>query len=164
MKNPLIPKNRKRRSDSKYRPKFSKDLRDGLRRDGKSVAEVCQIWGISRANYDQWSKSIPIFTEAVEIGNIDCEAFWTKTYRAVACGEQEGNAGLLKQAAMNEFGYTDKSEVKSHHEEEIRIIEIIAMASPVTKIIEHKDAQQLEHNASESTSSFNTESETIRQS
>lgn len=175
MKNPLAPKKRKRRSDCKYRPKFARELRNGLRAEGMSEAEVCKHFGISKNNYNQWKNSIASFAEAVEIGEIDYQSWWAKTYRQAACGEIEGNAGLLKYAATNVLGWADKSEVKSHHEEEIRIIEITQIEAPKLNIIEHDLSQPslLEHvetittngtHASESTSSINTQSNSICQS
>ncbi len=160
MKNPLKPKKRKRRSDCKYRPKFARELREGLRADGKSVAEVCKHFGISFDNYNQWSKTIPAFEEAVKIGEIDYQAWWAKTYREAASGEIEGNAGLLKYAASNVLGWSEKSESKVSIDEEIRVIEIVQAETPKITIIEH---EKLESNASESTSSFNSESTSVLQ-
>lgn len=161
MINPLKPKKKKRRSDSKYRPKFARELREGLRADGKSIAEVCRYFGISFDNYNQWFKNIPEFERAVKIGEMDYQSWWAKTYRDVASGLQEGNAGLLKYAATNVLGWAEKTESKSHHEEEIRIIEITQIESPKINIIEH-EVQQLEHYAGESISSVNTESNKVR--
>ncbi len=159
MRNPLTPKKRKRRIDCKYRPKYARELREGLREDGKSVPEVCKLWGISYDNYNKWKQTIPSFAKAVDIGEIDYQAWWAKTYRQAACGEIEGNAGLLKYAATNVLGWAEKSEINSHHEEEIRIIEITQIEPPQTRIIEHQQALQIENHASESTSSFNTKSD-----
>lgn len=162
MNNPLKPKKRKRRIDSKYRPKFARELREGLRADGMSKSEVCVHFGISLNNYNQWEKSIPAFAEACAIGERDYQAWWAKTYRQAACGEIDGNAGLLKYAATNVLGWAEKSESKVSIDEEVRIIEIIEVTPP-KRIIEHEDVQKLEHYAEENRSTINTESESILQ-
>jgi hypothetical protein len=159
MKNPLEPKKRKRRADSKYRPKYARELREGLREGGMSEAEVCKHFGISRDNYNQWRKSIKAWDDACKQGDLDYQSWWAKTYRDVASGEKEGNAGLLKYAATNVLGWAEKSETKSHHEEEIRIIEITQIEAPKINIIEHENVEQIEYDASESTSSVNPQSD-----
>ncbi len=159
MNNPLLPKKRRRRSDSKYRPKFARELRNGLRENGMSEAEVCKHFGISKDNYRQWKKSIPAFAKAVEIGDIDFEAFWDREFREVATGQKEGNAGCMKVAVAHFNNYiTDKTQSNVNIDEEIRIIEITQIEAPKINIIEHQEIQQIEY-ASESTSSTNPKSD-----
>jgi len=110
--------------NSKYRPKYAKDLRNGLRKDGLSIEEVCSIWGVTVNAYNGWRKTFEKFEEAHLIGEQHKIAWWRQVQRDVACGKTNGNAGVINMALKNEAGYVDKQEVEHKHEEQIRTIKI----------------------------------------
>lgn len=136
---------RKRRIDSKYRPKFARELREGLRTDGKSKAECCQHWGITIDNYNQYLQTEPKFKEAHEIGETDWQAWWWRTYRLGASGAKPFvDAGLLKHASKTILGLVDKVEVKQETPPPVRKITINILSAPkeLPKII---DAEKVEN-------------------
>jgi len=116
-------------TNSKFRPKYSKQLRNGLRADGKSIREICSIWGITKRTYENWRKAHPSFEEAHEIGENDKASWWHKTQRSAATGEIQGNATLISQALKNECDYVDKVEVHNTHDEKITTIRIEMLPS-----------------------------------
>ena len=126
----------------KYRPLFAKQLQDGLRRDGKSIEECCIAWGVATSCYYDWKKKYPKFEDAAEIGERDASAFWARKYRAVATGDEKGNAGLLVFAAKNVMGWADKAEVTNNNNEELRTITINMLPKrPEPKVIEHDSGE-----------------------
>lgn len=110
----------------KYKKKFSRQLKMGLRCDGMSIPEVCGEWGISRTTYYNWIDQYPEFAEAHEIGNRDCASWWYKLTRDAASGKVKANAGIICFAMKNVegVGWADKSEVKSSNSQEIKTINI----------------------------------------
>ncbi len=136
----------KKHGNSKYRPKYAKDLRNGLRKDGKSLEEVCCLWGVTMMAYSAWRKTHPIFEEAHHIGEQDKTSWWRQVQREVASGARPGNAGVINLALKNEAGYTDKQEVHNTHEERISTIKIEMLPSredaALGRIIEHNPDDQ----------------------
>lgn len=114
---------------SKYRKKFTKELLKGLRKDGKSIEEVCLLWGISDQTYQNWRLKYPEFEEAHLIGEMDKKAWWRQLQRQVASGKSAGNAAVINFALKNEAGYVDKQEVHNTHDEKINIIKIEMLPS-----------------------------------
>lgn len=129
--------------NSKYRPKFAKDLRNGIRKDGKSLEEVCNIWGVTIHAYQNWIKTFPTFAEAHQIGEQDKTAWWRQIQRKVASGETSGNAGVINLALKNEAGYVDKQEVAHTHDEQITTIRIEHIQPAQARIIEHVRTENL---------------------
>ncbi len=126
----------------KYNRKYCKQLSRGLRIDGTSIAEVCQLWGITRATYYNWIDQYPEFKSAHECGNRDCAGWWHKLSRAAACGKVKANAGIICFAMKNidEIGWQDKVEVSNVGEEQVKRITISILPPPIPKlenIIEH---------------------------
>lgn len=123
---------------TKYKRKYAKALKEGLREDGKSIAEVCSLWGISETCYHNWCKERPDFKEAHEQGDRDKKAWWFKLQRKVASGESAGNAAVINFALKNEAEYVDKQEVHNTHEEQIHTLVIKTLPSYTQgKVIEH---------------------------
>ena len=132
-----------RRKDCKYNRKYCKQLKRGLRIEGLSIPEVCQIWGICRTTYNKWVEQYPEFKEAHDHGQRDNAAYWNKLARDVASGKVKGNAGVLCFSLKNVdgVGWQDKVEVNSNTQEQIRQINISILPAPVkalTNIIEHE--------------------------
>ncbi len=128
---------------SKYKKKYAKQLKNGLRRDGSSIDEICLGWDITRTTYYNWVQTHPEFKAADEAGNRDCAAWWHWLTRQVAVGEIKGNAGTICFAMKNIQGinWLDKAEVKTTHEEKINTININVLPSreKETLVIEHDD-------------------------
>lgn len=133
----------KKHGNSKYRPKFAKDLRNGLRKDGKSIEEVCCIWGVTVTTYNGWIKTFPMFAEAHQIGEQDKTSWWRLMQREVASGARPGNAGVINLALKNEAGYVDKQEVAHTHDEQITTIRIEHIQPAKTRVIEHVRTENL---------------------
>jgi hypothetical protein len=116
-------------ANSLYKRKYAKDLLNGIRKDGKSIEEVCAVWGVSDDAYHNWRKIHPEFEEAHKVGDSHKRAWWYQIQRKVASGEQTGNAAVINFALKNEAGYVDKQEVHTTHEEQIRTIKIEMLPS-----------------------------------
>ena len=129
--------------NSKYRPKFAKDLRNGLRKDGKSIEEVCCLWGVTTTAYNAWIKTFPTFAEAHQIGEQDKTSWWRLVQREVASGARPGNAGVINLALKNEAGYVDKQEIEHKHDEQITTIRIEHIQPAQTRVIEHVGTENL---------------------
>ena len=128
---------------SLYKKKYAKQLLNGLRADGKSIAEVCAIWGISHDAYSDWRKKYPEFEEAHKQGDRDKQAWWFALQRKVASGEAHGNASVINFALKNEAGYVDKQEVHTTHDEQIRTIkiEMLPARGEIGRIIDAERSQ-----------------------
>lgn len=138
----------KKHGNSKYRPKYAKDLRNGMRKDGKSIEECCSIWGVTDTAYYSWIKTFPTFAEAHKIGEQDKTSWWRLLQREVASGVRPGNAGVINLALKNEAGYVDKQEVAHTHEEQITTIRIEHIPSKPARIIEHERTESLPYEKS----------------
>lgn len=132
-------RNRKRRSDSRYRPKYARALREGAREKGETVPEICKLWGITEGMYKTWLQTEPKFKEAHDRSETDFKAFWGKVYREGAIGDREVDAGLLKHISKTVLGYHDKVEVKHTQEDTPRAITINILPPP-------KELPKLENN------------------
>ncbi len=128
----------------KYNRKYCKQLKRGLRADGMSIEEVCQMWDICRTTYNNWRELHPEFQVAHEYGNRDCAAYWHRLTRAGASGQLKVNAGIICFALKNidGIGWQDKVEVNNAGQEQIKQINISILPAPVQKlphIIEQED-------------------------
>ncbi len=126
----------------KYNKKFTKQLRNGLREDGKSITKVCKLWDITRNTYNYWVDHYPEFKEAHEYGNRDFIIFLEDLAMDVASGKTKGNAGVLIFSLKNAeaLGWRDQVEVTSNPEQ-IHKISINILPAPVkalTHVIEHE--------------------------
>lgn len=126
----------------KYNKKYCKQLKAGLRMDGKSITKLCQIWGVTRTTYNYWVDHYPEFKEAHEYGNRDFIVFLEDLAMDVASGKQKGNAGVLIFSLKNAeaLGWKDQVEV-SGNQEQIHKISINILPAPVKalpNVIEHE--------------------------
>ena len=110
--------------NSKYRPKYARELLNGLRSDGKSIDECCANWGVTITAYNGWRKTHPKFEIAHQQGELDKTSWWRKLQRQVATGEVNGNPGVINLALKNEAGYVDKQEIHNSYDEKIETIKI----------------------------------------
>ena len=117
---------------------------NGLRKDGKSIEEVCLLWGVSDKAYHAWREAHPEFEEAHRRGEMDKKAWWLQLQRKVASGESAGNAAVINFALKNEAGYVDKQEVHNTHDERISTIKI-EMLPPRTERLEHGNIIDVEN-------------------
>lgn len=121
----------------KYNRKYCKQLTRGLRADGLSIEEVCQMWGICRSTYNYWVDTHPEFATAHEFGKRDFVAYWHKLTRQVAAGEKKGNAGVLCFSMKNAegVGWKDKVEVDNVSDEQIKQINISILPAPIHGLV-----------------------------
>ncbi len=132
---PVRPKRRrKRRCDSKYNEKFTKQLRSGIRykEGGLSVVELCSRWRISRDTFYDWLDTIPEFAEAYKLSQADAAAWWHKQYRGIVTGEIKGHGGAAIFAMTNieGIGWASKVDVNTSSEQTIGAININILEAP----------------------------------
>lgn len=106
---------------SKYRPKFAKELRNGLRRNPDvycgteylmSIERICWRWGITAKTYWNWVNEFTSFREAHEHAEIDfivmCQEWVTKE----GMKGKHANSILTKYLMSNiGSGMADKKEI-----------------------------------------------------
>lgn len=131
----------------KYKKKYAKQLREGLRDNiHMSIEACCKIWGVAKRTYYNWLEVYPEFAEAHEIGerdyNIQLESLIVKNMT----GEMKGSAPLLCMAAKNKLGWKDKVEVESTGDTAVKRIEIEVVDNRKIQQIEQiKDVNVIEH-------------------
>ena len=123
----------------KYKSLYAKQLRNGLRKDGKSIAECCSDWGIARSLWYKWIENIPEFAEAVEISEIHMEAHFTRSYRDVMEGRTSGNAGMYVNAAKYILGWDGKPEKEKEDLPDVKTItiQVIDNRAPQLTVVEN---------------------------
>lgn len=126
---------------SKYKPSYAKKLRDGLRATGMSIWEVCREFGITEKTYYNWKAEYTSFADACEIGERDYKIFWHKQYIEGLDGSKNGQ--LLKFAAANNLGWSDKKTVETKTETQIQKIEIEVLPTPERKELEQKESNNI---------------------
>jgi transposase-like protein len=111
---------------SKYKKKYAKQLLDGARKNGESIEELCQMWGVTRPTYYAWLQKYPEFRAAAEHGERDVIAYWNKLHRMVSQGQIKGNASCINFAMKNVQGinWADRVEVDNKQEQRINRIEV----------------------------------------
>ena len=127
----------------KYDPKYARQLRKGLRRNGASINKLCQMWDICRTTYNYWIEIHPDFADAVEYGKRDYIVYLEDLAMDVARGDLKGNAGVMIFSLKNAEGlwWKDQVEVTNTGLEQIQRININVLPSPEQKplLIEHED-------------------------
>lgn len=111
-------------AEKKYKPSFTKQLKDGLRKEGLSIEECCDMWGISRALWYVWIKKYPKFAEAAEFAETQYRAWFQRAYRAGMTGAVKMNAGMMKFAAANILEWREKAETSVIHQEQVHTLNI----------------------------------------
>lgn len=116
-------------SESKYKPKYAKQLKNGMRANGKSIEECCVEWGVSRNLWYKWEKAHPKFREAVEMAETQYNAWFMTKYRQGMTGDVKMNAGMMVFAAKNVLGWAEKAETHVIHEEQVHRVQIERLPS-----------------------------------
>jgi len=125
---------------TKYRPKFAKELRNGIRREGLTIEDCCEKWGTTRQTYYNWLDAHKEFAIAHEFGERDFHNYWTDIARQAATGQKKVNAGVLNLVLANFLGFSTKVESKSINEEQIHTINIkVIEGRKQPLLIEHDD-------------------------
>lgn len=138
----LIRKKRKRvykrRCDSKYNEKFTKQLKSGIRykEGGLSVVELCSRWRISKDTFYDWIATIPEFAEAYKLSQSDVARWWHEQYRGIVTGEIKGHGGAAIFAMTNieGIGWASKVDVNTTAEQTIGAININILEAPKRSI------------------------------
>lgn len=135
---------------AKYRPKFARELRDGLRKNGWSIAECCLHWKVSVGTYYNWIEAHPKFAEAATVGELDAAAWWHRLNRDVASGVEKGNAGLIQFALKNIEGinWADKVEVNNTYDEQVHTLNINVLPSYDERML-IEEGEVVEHDSIE---------------
>lgn len=134
-----------------YKKRFAKELKKGMRRDGLTIDEVCQIWNIPCSAYERYIKDEPDFSDAHDIGERDFRCHWQASFRSAAQPHKKGNTGIIKIAAASILGYAEKNKADNSDDEPLRMIKIEIFPRPATlnkpediKIIEGEVVQSQE--------------------
>lgn len=93
---------------TKYRPEMCERIIE-LMREGASQNEVAADLGISHDTIAEWKKSIPEFSESINIGTRLSEAWWERHGRK-QLENRDFNSTLWYMNMKNRFGWRDKSE------------------------------------------------------
>jgi hypothetical protein len=140
---------------TKYKKKYAKELLSGIRRTpditeggreyGWSIERLTWRWGITTKTYYNWVEEFTSFREAHEIGERDFKIYWHQKIED-ACHDKNMNGGVVKFAAANTIGWTDKKEVNSHvtTEEKITAININILPPPHIEELERLDSNVIE--------------------
>ncbi len=130
----------KRRCDSKYHEKFTKQLKSGIRykEGGLSVVELCSRWRISRDTFYDWLDTIPEFAAAYKLSQSDVARWWHEQYRGIVTGEIKGHGGCAIFAMTNieGIGWASKVDVNTISEQTIGAININILEAP-KRALEH---------------------------
>jgi hypothetical protein len=95
---------------SAYRPEHCKDVVE-LGRAGKSVAQMCAHFDISRQTIDNWAAAHPEFLEALSRAKVHAQAWWEE--RGVSgMTADKFNAAVWKKSMEARFreDYTERQE------------------------------------------------------
>lgn len=96
--------------DANYHPvKFME-----MSKEGKSLAQILSVFGVSRRCYYNWREEYPEFLDAAEIGRIHAQARAEETLDKLAMGEMKGNvlAQIFKMKAQFKEDYQEKQVVQ----------------------------------------------------
>lgn len=130
----------------KYRPRYAKQLLEGMCDDGKSILKCCKVWGVSPTAWYHWIEKYPQFKYAVEIAARDRAIYWEDNFEAIASGRKKGNAGCSIFAMKNikEIGWKENPDIVETKDTTIHRIEIVTLPAPVRKpiTIEHNSATE----------------------
>jgi hypothetical protein len=101
--------------NSKYKPEYCEQV-IALGKEGKSPAEMCAHFDISRQTIDNWAETHPDFLEAYTRAKVHCQAWWEKTGRE-SLFMDKFNAPVWKKSMEARFreDYTERQEHKHDH-------------------------------------------------
>lgn len=126
-----LPKQRRRRSDTKFENKFAEQLRSGIRyKKHLTIAHLCMKWKICKTTYLNWVARYPEFARAHELGEAHYEAYLQDRLHASLEGTEKVNAACLQFALTNVIGWSTKVSVATNTEESIGAITINIMPAP----------------------------------
>ena len=79
---------------------------------GKSIVQLCALWGISKQSICEWEGKYPEFSDALKQGRLESQAFWETELVDKMIYSKDVNAPMTKLYFANRFGWHDKQEVK----------------------------------------------------
>lgn len=109
---------------SKYDPKMCDKVIE-LMSEGAALVEVAAELDITRETLNQWTKSNPVFSDAVKKGQELSEAWWLKQGRINLKTNPKGeqfNSTLWYMNMKNRFGWRDKHEVAGDAASPLQIV------------------------------------------
>jgi hypothetical protein len=94
-----------------YLPEYCEEV-VGLGRAGKSLAQMCSHFDISRQTIDNWAKANPDFLEALSRAKAHAQAWWEET-GVTGMSADKFNAVVWKKSVEARFreDYTERQEV-----------------------------------------------------
>lgn len=78
--------------------------------DGKSKAEVCHAWKITRKTMRKWQDDFPEFNDAMYRAREAFTAYWHCLARETAAGKRSGAAAVLIFSLKNHIGFDDQGQ------------------------------------------------------
>jgi hypothetical protein len=108
-----MPKKSKGGRPSKYQPEFCQTIIE-LGKEGASKAEMALACDIHRDTFDEWTRTIPEFSDAAYKARMESQVFWERKGRN-GCERGHGFNGQTYQFLMKNMfrdDYRDKQEVE----------------------------------------------------
>ncbi len=97
---------------SKYKPEYVAELVP-LMEQGYTQAKLCAKWSISRDTFNKWTKDIPEFKEAYEIGKPKLQAWLQEKGMKMVDGVVKGDSKVWGQFMRNVDPEWDPKEDKN---------------------------------------------------
>lgn len=96
---------------SKYDPAYCDEVID-LGREGKSIAQMCAHFDISRQTIDNWASQYPDFLEALSRAKVHAQAWW-EAKGVEGMEADKFNAAVWKKSMEARFreDYTERQEL-----------------------------------------------------
>src|ERR1700677_3909182 len=116
MANAVVPPmTGKTRTSQYYKKKYAKELREGLRADGKTIEHCCKLWGICRKSYYNWLREYPDFAEAAEGGEMVFYIYWYELGQNSCATGKKLNAGVYNFVMTNLHKWQTRTETSNTH-------------------------------------------------
>lgn len=96
---------------TKYKDEYCDEI-IRLGDEGKTIAQVCAVFRVSRQTLHNWKKQVPEFFEAYEVARILYEAFWTDVMSRQAQGQStRGQWQATKFILAAQCNWREKTDV-----------------------------------------------------
>lgn len=107
-----------------YKEEFCDEVL-ALGKQGKSVAQMCAAFGISRQTIDNWAARFPEFDEALKVAKIYAQDWWENAGQ-VGIVDNKFNAQVWKTTMQARFreDYTERHEVSGPNGKPIQTEEV----------------------------------------
>lgn len=105
------PKKRGVGAPTKYRPEYCERVIE-LGKEGKSMAQMCAAFDISRQTIDNWAMQFDDFADALARAKVHAQAWWEDTGQAGMFADKF-NAAVWKKSVESRFkeDYTERRDM-----------------------------------------------------